>query len=129
MSKKSRLRGCFDKKNGKRAQKCFKSASRDLYHPHWSLQSQFSWWKSLLLACQILGLLINTLAANENHPVLNRDNLKIPIQMQLSRKQTLFSPFSAALLKSSWNFERFEKKNDPHSFFISETTYSENVIR
>ena len=129
MSKKSRLRGCFDKKNGKRAQKRFKSASRDLYHPHWSLQSQFSWWKSLLLACQILGLLINTLAANENHPVLNRDNLKIPIQMQLSRKQTLFFPFSAALLKSSWNFERFEKKNDPHSFFISETTYSENVIR
>ena len=82
MSKKSRLRGCFNKENGKRAQKRFKYASRDLYHNHRSLPSQFSWRKSLLLTCQILGLLINTFAADEKHPVSNRDNLKIPTQMQ-----------------------------------------------
>ena len=61
-----------------------------------SVGENLSYWHA-----KILGLLINTLAANENHPVLNRDNLKIPIQMQLSRKQKFFSPFSAALLKSS----------------------------
>ena len=46
--------------------------------------------RSLLLTCKILGLLLNTLATDEKYLVLNRDNLKIPIQMQLSRKQKLF---------------------------------------
>ena len=49
--------------------------------------------KSLLLTCQILRLLVNTLAAEENYPVPNRDNLTIPIQIQLSRKQKKFSQF------------------------------------
>ena len=46
--------------------------------------------KSLLFTCQILGLLLNTLAANEKYPVLNTHNLTIPIQMQLSQKQKSF---------------------------------------
>ena len=50
------------------------------------------------------------MAADEKYSVLNRDNLKIPIQIQLSQKQKIFSPFSAPLLNSSWNFERFETK-------------------
>ena len=87
MSKKSHFRGCFDKENVKRAQTRFKSASRHLYHIHQSLPSQFSWKKAFLLTCQILGLLVNTLAADEKYPVLNRDNLTIPIQMQLSQKK------------------------------------------
>ena len=41
--------------------------------------------KSLLMTCKILVLLLNTLAAGEKYPVLNRDNLTIPIQMQLSK--------------------------------------------
>ena len=52
-----------------------------------------SWKKSLLLKCQILGLLVNTLAAGGKHPVLNRDNLTIEIQMQLSPKQKFFLNF------------------------------------
>ena len=110
MSKKSHFRGCFDKENVKRAQTRFKSASRHLYHIHQSLPSQFSWKKAFLLTCQILGLLVNTLAADEKYPVLNRDNLTIPIQMQLSQKQKTFSQFFAAFLKSSLNFKHFEKK-------------------
>ena len=46
--------------------------------------------------------------------------------MQLSEKQKAFSVIFAAFLKSMWNFERFEKKDDPHSFFISEIRNSEN---
>ena len=42
---------------------------------------------------QILGLLVNTLAANEKYPFLNRDNLMIPIEMQLSQKQKTIFPF------------------------------------
>ena len=55
-------------------------------------------------------LLVNTLDADGKHPVLNRDNLTIPIQMQLSQKQKSFSQFLAALLKSRLNFKYFEKK-------------------
>ena len=108
MSKKSRFREPFDKQHGKRAQALLKSASQHLYHIHWSLPSQLSWKKSLLLTCQILGLLVNTLAADEKYPVVNRDNLTIPIQMQLSQKQKSFSQFFGAFFKFSLNFEHFE---------------------
>ena len=76
-----------------------------------------------------MGLLFNTLAADEKYPVLNRDNLTIAIQMQLSHKEKKFSKFFAKFSESRLNFEHFETKNDRHSFFISEITYSENVVR
>ena len=41
----------------------------------------------------------------------------------------MFSQFFATFLKSTLNFEHFEKKDDPHSFSISQTTDSENVVR
>ena len=85
--------------------------------------------KFLLLTGLILGLLVNTLAADERYPVLNRDNLMILFQMQLSQKKKTFSQFFAAFLKSRFNFEYFEKKDDPHSFCIFEITDSENLAR
>ena len=129
MSKKSRLRENFQKQHGKRAQALLKPDPHQLYHIHWSLLSQLSWKESLLLTCQILGLFVNTLAADEKYPVLNRDNLTIPIQMQLSRKQNTFSEFFTAFLKSKWNFEHFDKKDDADRFCIFEITHSENVVR
>ena len=63
-----------------------------------------------------LGLLVNTLAADDKYPVLNRDNSTIPILMQLSQKQKAFSQFFAAFLKSRLNFKCFEEKNDRHRF-------------
>ena len=110
MSKKSRFRGCFEKQYGKRAQILLRSPSQHLYYIHWSLARKLCSKKSLLLTCQILGLLVNTLAADEKYPVLNRDNLTIPIQMQFSQKQKPFSEFLAAFLKSRLNFKYFEKK-------------------
>ena len=75
-----------------------------------------SWKKSLLLTCQILGLLVNTLAADEKYPLLKRDNLMTPIQMHLSQKQKTFSQFSAPFLKTRLNFEHFDKNDDLHRF-------------
>ena len=74
-------------------------------------------------------LLVNTLAANENYPVLNRDNLTIPIQMQFSQKQNTFSDFFAAFLKGAINFKYVVKKDDPHRFCVSEITDSEYLVR
>ena len=110
MSKKSGFRGSFVKQHCKRPQALLKSALQHLYLKHWSLPKQLSWKKSLLFTCQILGLLVNTLAADEIYPVLNKDNLTIPIQMQLSEKQKTFSRFLAAFLKSRLNFKDFETK-------------------
>ena len=107
MSKKSRFRGPFDKQHGKRAQALLKSASQHLYHIHRSLPRKLSWKKSLLLTCQILGLLVNTLATDEKYPVLNRENLTIPIQMQIPKKKNCFWKFFGAFLKSRLNFEDF----------------------
>ena len=45
--------------------------------------------------------------------------------MQLSLKQETFSEFLCGFLKSSLNFEHFQKKDDSHSSDISEITYSE----
>ena len=75
-----------------------------------------------------MGLLVSTLATDEKCPVVNRDKLTIPIQMQLSQKQKTFPQFFAAFFKSGGNFERLEKKDEPYSFFISEITDSENVV-
>ena len=129
MSKKSRFRECFDKQYGKCGQTLLKSASQHLYHIHWSLARKLCSKKSLLLTCQILGLLVNTLATDEKYPVLNRENLTILIQMELPQKQKTFSELPAAFLKSRFTFVYFEKEHDPHSFCISETTDSENVVR
>ena len=108
MSKKSCFRGPFEKKHGKRAEALLKFASQHLYHIHRSLPTKLSWKKSLLLACKILGLLVNKLATDENYLVLLRDNITIPIQMELSQKKKTFSEFFAAFLKSRLNFEIFK---------------------
>ena len=83
----------------------------------------------MFLTGQMVGLLVNTLPADEEYPVLNRDNLTIPIHMQLSQKQKTFSEFFSAFLKSRSNFEHFKKKDDLHRFCNFEITDSENVVR
>ena len=110
MSKEPRYREPFDTPHGKSAEALLKSASQHLYHIHWSLPSQLSWKTSLFLTCQILGHLLNTLAADQKYPVVNRDNLTIPIKMQLSQKQNIFSELFPASLKSTISFQCFEKK-------------------
>ena len=123
------MRGPFDKQHGKHTQALLKSESQQLDPIQLSLPSRWSWKKSLLLTCKILVLLVNTLAGDEKYPVLNRDNLMVPIQMEFSKKQKKISIFFSAFLKLSLNFEHFEKIDDPHSFRISEITDSENVVR
>ena len=116
MSKKSRLREPFNKQHGKRSESLLKSASEHLYYIHWSMPSQLSFKKSILLTCKILGLLLNTLVADEKYPVLNRENLTILIQMQLSKEQKTFSEFFFfffALLKSILNYRHFQKNRRP----------------
>ena len=43
------------------------------------------------MICKILGLFVNTLTADDEYCLLNRDNLFQHLQMQLSQKQKKFS--------------------------------------
>ena len=47
----------------------------------------------------------------KKYPLLKGDNLRLPIQMQLSQNQKTFSGFLPVILKSRWKFEQFGKKN------------------
>ena len=129
MSKKTRFREPFDKQHAKPAQALLKSAWQHLYYIHWLLPCQLRWKKSLFLTCKILGLLVNTLAADEKYTALNRDNLTILIQMPLSHKKITFSQFFAPFMKSGLNFEHFDKNDEPHRFCNFEITDCENVVR
>ena len=92
------------------AQVMLKSTPQHFYHIDWSWQNQLSWKKSLLLPLKILALLVSTSTADEKYPVLNRDNLTIPIQMELSQKEKTFSEISDSFLNSILNFKHFEQK-------------------
>ena len=48
---------------------------------------------SFLSVSQVLGLLVNTLTADDKYSLRNSENLKQAIQMQLSKKQIFFVNF------------------------------------
>ena len=63
--------------------------------------------------------------ADDKYSLSKRDNLMQPIEMHSSQKQRAFSEFFFVFWKSTLNFEHFQKKDDNHSWFISEITHSE----
>ena len=69
----------------------------------------------------------NTLSVNDNYPVQECGNLSSPIEMELHLKPTIFSEFLVSFLESTSNFKHFEKKDDCHSYFISEITDCERL--
>ena len=78
----------------------------------------------MLVICEFLRLLVKSLTDDEKYSLLYRENSTQPIQILLSQKQKIFSQFFAAFLKSTLNFEHFQKKDDPHSRCISQITVS-----
>ena len=110
MSKESRFRGSFDKQHGKGDQTLWKPEPHNLCHIYWSLWRQLGWKKCLLVIWKILGLFVKILNADHKYSLLYRENLKKPIQMQLSQKQKFIFQFVSAFLKSRLTFEHFQKK-------------------
>ena len=79
----------------------------------------------MLVLCKILSLFINTLTTDDKYSLLNRENLTQPIQILLHQKDKTFSQIFSSFLKSTFNFEHFQKKDDPHRRCISEIAVSE----
>ena len=125
MSKKPCFRGPLDKWHGKRAETLLKSERQHLYHIYWSLWRILELKKSLWLLCKVWGPSVNPLTADDKYSLLNRGNLLQHFQMHLSQKRKMFCKFFFTFCKFIVNFEHIEKKDDPHSRYISEFTDSE----
>ena len=68
------------------------------------------------------------MTANDKYPFPDLENLLSPTQLQLSFKLKTFSNFFFLLfLESTSNFKHFEKKDDRHSYFLTEFTGSERL--
>ena len=74
---------------------------------------------------KILGLFVDLLTADDKYYILNRRKLWQSFQMELSQKRKVFFQCFFSFLKFRFNFEYFEKKDDPHSFCIFKLTDSE----
>ena len=75
-----------------------------------------------------MGLLVKAFAVNENYLLLKRENLTIPIQMQLSQKEETSSLFSSAFLKCTLSFAHFDK-NDALIDFVILKVQTQKTLR
>ena len=84
--------------------------------------------KFILTRSDILGLLVNTLTANFEYSRSNRENLLLPIQIQLSKNQSIFDCVFCGFLESTLNFQCSEKGNEPHRSSKSEYIDSKRCV-
>ena len=82
---------------------------------------------SPIVLSQILGVFVTTFNVDGKHPGSDCKNLQLPIQMQLSEKRKAFSQLFVPFLESTSNFKHFEKKDDRHSYCISENPDCKNL--
>ena len=80
----------------------------------------FQLQKVFLVISEILRPFFNLLTPDDKYCLGDRENLPQPIEMQLSKNRYIFSDIFTAFLKSIFDCEHFEKKDDPHSLRISE---------
>ena len=108
ISKKFSFRGPFEQQNDKWDQTLLKSEPHHLYHISCSFWRQFRCRKFLLVICKVLKVFVIIPARNDKYSPFNRDNLRQPINMQLSQKQKTFSEFVSGFFKGRLNFEHFQ---------------------
>ena len=83
----------------------------------------------MLVLRKILGLFVNTLSEDDRYCLLYKDNLLQPIQILLSQKQKTFSQFLSPFLKSTLNFEHFQKKINLIADVFPKLPSAKKVIR
>ena len=76
--------------------------------------------KFFLVIHEILRSFFNTLPLDDKYSLSNTENVPQPIQMQLSKRLQIFFQFFTAFLKSTFNFQHCEEKDEPDSVCISE---------
>ena len=74
----------------------------------------------ILVRSELLGQFLNTSTSDYKCSRQNLENLWQQVPRQISRKAQTFSGFFVTFLKSTLNFEYFEKKDQSHSLSINE---------
>ena len=102
VSKKSHLRKPFDKRYGKQRKYCWNihNSSYIIFIDHY--ESNWVGKKSLLVICEILGLFVNTLTADDKYSRMSRDNLTQPIKMQLLKIVIITSDHKSTTHYRQW---------------------------
>ena len=83
----------------------------------------------MLVLWKILRLFVNTLTDDQKYCLLHRDNLTQTLKILLSQKQKTFSQFFSPFLKSTRNFEHFQKKMTPIADVFPKLLSPKKVIR
>ena len=74
----------------------------------------------VLVRSELLGQFLKTLTSDYKCSRQNLENLWQQVPRQISRKAQSFSGYFVAFLKSTLNFEYFEKKDQSHSLSDNE---------
>ena len=74
----------------------------------------------VLVRSELLGQFVNTLTSDYKYSRENLEKLWEQVPKRISRKAEPFSGFYIAFLKSTLNFQYFEKKDQSHSLSINE---------
>ena len=129
LSKKRRFRTRFDTQHLKVFQILARSPWEGFDHVFSSFSWKLIWGNSPIVLGKILRMFLNAWIAADKDPVQECENLRFPIEMELSEKPKDFSEFIVPFPESSSNFKCFEKKDDCHSSCISEIRDCENLAQ
>ena len=110
LSKEHRFRTGFGIQHVKPSQMVAKSRWECFYHVFSTFLANLIWKMSPLVLGEILEVFLNILTADGKYRVQGCGNMQLPIQMQLSEKQKIFSEIFIPFLESTSNFKHFEKK-------------------
>ena len=128
MSKRSRFRTSFGSQRFNGSQSVLKSVQHHFYIIFQLIWNKLSCKKLFLIRFEILGLFLNTMTTDDNISRRNRDNFVQQIQMQLPQQPKIFSRYFFAFLKSTSNFQYFDKREECHSLTIFDILDSERGL-
>ena len=81
------------------------------YYPGFQwIQDLLSWKMSILVWCDILSLLVNTLTIDHKYSRSNLQNFEQQVQTPLSQKGKTFSGFLIAFVNCAWNLNILKQK-------------------
>ena len=73
-------------------------------------------------------MFVNVLTTNEKYSLLNRENLRPSVQVQLCKKEKTFPDFFSPFLKCCLNFEQLEKEMTPIADVFLKLRTPKNVV-
>ena len=118
MHKRSCLWKLFGNQHVRESKKLLKYGKRHLNQTCLSLWGTLNKKEFLLLESQTFWLLVNTLAVDHDYSCSSRENLLLPIQIQLSKKHILRTFYR--IFEIYIEYWTFEKKMLASEFSISE---------